>query len=395
MPTVGVICMVSVAKERETNSVGQLIAFGGVSFLILFNAVALWSTRALILSGANDFRPYYGTALMIRRGDRARIYQDDAQHEIQRELLPLVEPSQLPFNHPAYEALLFIPLTYLPYNLASIVWTILNLGLLVVIGRLLFRQYKNYSVVLILLSFAPITFTLILGQDSILLLLIFVLALRLESSGRQAKAGVLLGLGLFRFHLLVPFLFIIVLRRQWRLVGAFLAMAILLLIVSAVIGSPSEYLSLIISQSLHSDDPRFVHVHLISNMPTIHGLLFFLFRSLVPNSIIGIAGIICSIFLLSWIGLRRTSSVLGVPPTLLASHYLYAYDLTLLVLPICEYLVKAPSKRRMIPIVLITALPVYLVLGLFSAVSLMALPVIALVFQPVRQPQGLPLVDHN
>ena len=380
--------MISVAKQRERNSVRQLIAFAGVSFLMLFNVFTVWSMRELILTGKNDFRPYYAAALMIRRGDGAKIYRDEAQREMQREILPDSEPAQLPFNHPAYEALLFVPLTYLPYKIASLVWTSLNVLLLLVVGTLLFRWYKDYSVYLVLLSFAPIAFTLILGQDSILLLLIFVLALREASRGRDAKAGVLLALGLFRFHLVLPFIFILTVRRQLRLLAAFLATALALIGVSiALAPNATDYLSLIMAQT-HQSDPRFVNVHLLSNMPTIHGLLYFLVGSFSSNRIIGIAGIICSLFLLLWIALKRESRILSVPAAVLASHYMYAYDLTLLAPTLCEYVLKDPSNTRMVLIILMSALPVYLFLGTFSGVSLMALPLIVLLLLPVKQTGG-------
>src|SRR5262245_4351565 len=83
-----------------------------------------------------------------------------------------------------------------------------------------------------------------------------------------------------------------------------------------------DYISLMISQSLRIDDPRFVNVHIISNMPTINGLLFLIFKSFVSNRIIGFAAIICSFLFLVWIGLRRKSSISAVPAALLASHYM-------------------------------------------------------------------------
>ena len=378
--------MISAAPGQKSNSINNLIAFAGVSFLILFNLLALWSMRELILSGTNDFRPYYGAALMIRRGDGARIYQDEAQHEIQREMLPFVEPSQLPFNHPAYEALLFIPLTYLPYTVASVVWAVVNIGLLAIIGAILYRWHKQYSVYLVLLSLAPVMFTVMLGQDSILLLLVFALALRALSKGQLAKTGILLGLGLFRFHLVLPFMFILVIRRQWRLVGAFLATAIALLFISILLSNPSDYLSLMISQSLRSDDPRFVNVHIISNMPTINGLLVLLLKSVLPIRVIGIIAITCSFFFLLWIGLKRSLSFSAVPAALVSSHYMYAYDLSLMALPLCGYILKIPvkSKSMIACMILVTALPVYLVLGSFYAVSLMGLPLIALSLEDHR-----------
>src|SRR5262249_5019511 len=160
--------------------------------------------------------------------------------------------------------------------------------------------------------------------------------------------------GLFRFHLVLPFLFILLVRRQWRVVGAFLAIAIPLFFISILIANPSDYLSLMSSQSLRIDDPRFVNVHIISNMPTINGLLFLIFKSFVSNRIIGFAAIICSFLFLVWIGLRRKSSISAVPAALLASHYMYAYDLTLMALPLCDFIMKSPSKGRIILISLVT-----------------------------------------
>ena len=68
------------------------------------------------------------------------------------------------------------------------------------------------------LAFFPISYALMQGQDSIMLLALYCLAYVALRRGRDLQAGIWLGLGLFKFHLVLPFVLILFLRRRWRAV---------------------------------------------------------------------------------------------------------------------------------------------------------------------------------
>jgi len=62
----------------------------------------------LAMRGGTDFRQLYTAGYMVRAGYSSRLYDYNVQKDLQNKL---VSPAQiaLPFNHLAYEALLFAP----------------------------------------------------------------------------------------------------------------------------------------------------------------------------------------------------------------------------------------------------------------------------------------------
>ena len=163
-----------------------LLRFVGAPHLV-------WSLR----NGYQDFTVFYHGAEMVRAGQAAQL------HDL----------------HPPFEELLFVPLTYLSYLPAYVVWTFLNVVMMIlslVMLRKTFAETKRLSRLFLILSvaaFAPVVRALIQGQDSVLLLLLVTLSVFLLASGRVVLAGAALGCGLFKFHLVLPLALILALRR--------------------------------------------------------------------------------------------------------------------------------------------------------------------------------------
>ncbi len=63
------------------------------------------------------------------------------------------------------------------------------------------------------LTFVPALLCLVQGQDSLLLLLLVVLAFTALRRGRAFAAGCWLGLGLFKFQLVLPIVVVLVLTQ--------------------------------------------------------------------------------------------------------------------------------------------------------------------------------------
>src|SRR5262249_28225074 len=83
-----------------------------------------WTIIILIpkaLGGALDFPAYYRASVTLRTSPS--------------KLYDRVEST--PYIHPAYEALAFVPLSFLPYRRAYLAFVVLNVGLLMGIWRLL------------------------------------------------------------------------------------------------------------------------------------------------------------------------------------------------------------------------------------------------------------------
>src|ERR1700681_1919101 len=81
------------------------------------------------ISGRADFRCLYAAGYLVRSGDASHLFDYDAQRSIENAHVS-VEDVALPFNHAPYEALLFAPLTLLPYRWAYVIVLVGNLCLL-------------------------------------------------------------------------------------------------------------------------------------------------------------------------------------------------------------------------------------------------------------------------
>jgi hypothetical protein len=245
----------------------------------------------------------------------------------------------LPYNHPPFEALLFVPLSFLHYLPAYLLWTVLNLLFLAVAVLQLQRHLPGLAtppkwlLFLAAAGFFPVAIALIQGQDSMLLLLIFVLALVALQRGRDAQAGVILALGLFKFHLVLPVVILLALRR-WRIVLGFTPVAAVLTVLSVAMvgwGGAWNYIWFL----LHVENSGAGGAIVPEDMPNLHGLLA-CFGGAGPPAVwlIAVVGIV--IFCLTAIRIRRAGSpistlfLLAITATVLISYHLLAYDLSLL-----------------------------------------------------------------
>ncbi len=218
--------------------------------MIVLHAVLFWIVRGQIVAGSSDFRIFYTAGLILRRGEGRALFNEELQVRTEREFaLPAIQMGRaLPYNHPPFEAILYVPLTYLRYLPAYCLWFVINVLLL--IGSIYrVRSYLptltcNFRPILILapLAFYPIAYALLQGQDSILLMALYFLAYAELRGGHDLRAGAYLGLGLFKFHLILPFAFMLLLRRRWRALAGMTFVAVAELLISWVMVGGSQLL---------------------------------------------------------------------------------------------------------------------------------------------------------
>ncbi|HXY77883.1 MAG TPA: glycosyltransferase family 87 protein [Candidatus Acidoferrales bacterium] len=197
------------------------------------HAFLLWSVRGRVGKGDPDFTAFYTAGKILREGRSAKLYDAATQDAVQWEFASNrdIRRGPLPYVCPPFEALLFVPLTFLPYTHAFVVWNCVNLGVLFAIAALLRRAAHSLGHVplwewmLALLAFFPVFINFLQGQDAILLLLTFVLGFRALDRDAQFAAGCWLGLAVFKFHLVIPLILILAVWKGGRLVLGFTATA--------------------------------------------------------------------------------------------------------------------------------------------------------------------------
>ena len=262
-------------------------------FLILMcgvNAVVFLVCWKQILAGKNDFPVFYSNAQMVREGQVSRMYDFEAENSFVLRNSSVTRPPNIHFPS---ENLLFVPLTYLQFGTAYVMWTFLSVGMLagiVLLMRDFWRGRSSFSFTFLMtLAFFPVWYCLGQGQDSILLVFFFALSFWLWRRGHDDMAGFVLAMGLFRPQLVLPFVLVAFLGGKWKFVRGFTPGAALVLLLSTwVVGfhGMADYIRVLISLGTQSSASNLlehwrVHPGL---MPTLRGLLWML-PSWVPGNI--------------------------------------------------------------------------------------------------------------
>lgn len=214
---------------RYYRRLGRLLIAGTLALHVFF----LWSIRGRIVRGDPDFTIYFTAGKLLREGQGRQLYDPVAQYRVQQEFATDsdIRRGALPYIHPPFEALLFLPLTFLPYTDAYLVWNALNCGMLFWVCILLRRSLVSLQKIpladcwLACLAFFPILGNFHQGQDAILLLLVSVIAFRALDRGAEFSSGCWLGVGLFKFQFMLPIALILVLWRGRKLAAGFTMVA--------------------------------------------------------------------------------------------------------------------------------------------------------------------------
>lgn len=288
-----------------------------------------------------DFATFYTAGKMVRQGLAHQLYKIPVQREIERPLANAF----LPYNHAPFEAPIFAVFTIFSYPHALLVWDALNLlvcGL--VVGRLRETGYRLTPLgkaIWWVLCGVFILATLILGQDTLLLAAVFLLSFSALKRGKEYSAGFWLGAGLFRFEIVLPFVFIFLLRRRWRVLASFFVVSLLTFGFSlAVVGWEGmfDFVKLLMRLGQATGHGmRSVHV---ATMPSLRGLLATLLDGVIPGSFLFVLVLAATIALLIWAAWQyRSFSCPGEPTfdlefslatiaALLASYHVFVHEMT-------------------------------------------------------------------
>ena len=388
----------------KNNPATHLLVFVCFALLAAFNVRLLWTVKDRILAGFGDFGHFYAAALIVRSGNAARLYDYEEHRQVQRDLFPDVDtrPEPLIFNHKAYETLFWLPLTFFPYAAAVVSWILINLLFLLALSIALTRYLPAAWVALripwilpVLASF-PILTVLIQGQDSIVLLGLYSLALILLRRERHLLAGCVLALGLFKFQLILPFAGFFLVHRNWRFVSGFAAGSIVPLGISLWITSFQgffQFLGFLVRSNQGVTSPEQFGLY-PENMPNIRGILFKVLGGLAGNRLLFVLTAVLSVVAFGWaVRISRRSCIevryaLAVMITLLVSYHLFVYDLTIALLPlliIFDRIAGSARRRRLYELAfvassaLLMTTPVHLVILYYGiSASYLVIPVCVL-----------------
>jgi len=202
-----------------------------VAGIISIHVFFLWRVRDRIARGDPDFTVFYTAGKILREGRGAQLYQSNEQLAVQGEFARNsdIRRGPLPYIHPPFEALFFLPLTFLSYSRAFLAWNLINLAILFGVSRLLKNSLLSlasipvWQMVLLGLAFFPVFANFHQGQDAILLLLVVTLSFRALDRDADFLAGCWLGFGLFKYHLILPLALVLTIWRGRRFILGFAA----------------------------------------------------------------------------------------------------------------------------------------------------------------------------
>ena len=297
---------------------------------------------------ATDLRIFLTGLELMRTGQRQQLYSPEAQQAAQERLFPEVrESGYLPYNHLAYELLLYWPLAGLPYRAALMLWGAVNVGLILLLAWWVspltkaLRESSGIPILIWMLAFFPLLYTLGEGQDSVVTLLIAVCSLRLMKDEKEFLSGAALGLALFKIHLALGLaFFLFFLPRKWKGLAGFSASAALVTGISMAMVGPnflSGYLRVIREQQSRTPwgfIPRF--------MPNFRGFLEWTLSGWLDVNSVLLTILLISLVTMgvTWILLRLADKTAAttlyagsVPAVLLVSYHMHLQDLTLALLP--------------------------------------------------------------
>jgi hypothetical protein len=359
-----------------------------LGFVLLATALLLdtslaWKNRDLVRKGYPDFTTFYSAGKIVRSGLAAYLYEDSVQFRTQQKFAPdvIIRHGALPYIHSPFEALLFIPLTFVPYFSAYRVWNLLN-ALMLAGTLMLLRSHllppKAFAISLVAsLAYFPVFICLLQGQDLILVLLLFALVYVSLENGRDHWAGVWLGLATFRPQLAIPLALILIFNRRVRTFIAFAISTAAVTAVSIAVVGWREFL----------EYPKYVWgleqklgygAILPTAMPNLRGLVAIFVRDGYATSLsLTILGSLL-LLILAIRQFRRAELAdrldlgfgFAVTIAVLISYHAFVYDLTLLLLPLLAVIHSHRDRLHVhwtiaLPMALLFCTPVMMILWLW------------------------------
>ena len=355
--------------------------------LILFSGILFSKTLILQMSPQaslqSDFIAFFTAAKMVASGAASHLYDLDIQAAFQKEIIGPYRHELLPYFHPPFQIIAYLPLTVMPLRWAYQVWMIISLGIITV-ALIAFRSYfrpvsraGRQIMWLACFSFLPTAAIFIMGQDTAISLLIFTLVFLNIKKGNEGKAGAILALGLFKPHLVGITAIILLFKRRWRAFGWFcLTGAVLLFVSLLMVGwqGAIDYIKLIPKVATWEDQ----YGVFPSKMHNLKAFFYLVFGSDQKGFIITALTLTSlgffTLLVLIWKGKWDPSSYLFdlkfsvlIMVTLMTSPHLNTYDLALWIIPgilVCHYLSR---ERPKIKVYLLEALlPFGYMAGLYS-----------------------------
>lgn len=384
-----------------------------VGAAVLLVGAVLWADRGE-LTEKTDFSVTYLGARMVHDGQGAKLYDLVEQERMRTSLFE--HPNPLIYEHPPFEALLFAPLSSLPYRTAYLIWGLGNALIWLVLPYLV-RPYAPapkdaLGYLALWFLFAPLGVALFQGQTSLALLMLYTLTYINLKSGHELRGGLYLGLGLFKFQFVIPFALVFLFRQKWKFLAGFLVSAGILGVLSLIAVGWHGILSYVHLLLQIGNNPDNLSYGSAIDMPTVQGFVYAILGHKVGPRTVKVIVAALSMFLVlfaAWSWRREDNQTANesfdllfagaITISLLTGFHMFTHDFSPLILAM--FLVAAHLQSRgsialrttlWITVILFWLPPIYFAFVSWHTLYLMC-PVL-LVFalsalRLARSPQGM------
>lgn len=368
-----------------------------IAVAILLVGFAVWAARAPNAE-KTDFALTYVAAYIVHDGNGQHLYDTGLQIKLRDSMFE--HPSPLFFEHPPFEALALSPLARLPFRTAYLVWSLLNvavlLGVIVWLRAYLRWPTEDIGYLFLWVIFAPLLVAIYQGQSSILVLAAYAAAFVALERDKPLTAGAVFGLALLKLQFAVPFAIVFFLRRQWRFVTGFSLVGIFLG-VSSLFGigwnGVMDYVRLL---SRVGSNPHNVSYGSAVDMPTLQGLMFTLAGRALGTTALTVAVATLSIALLAWVAMKWNRGnwemcfASAIAASLLCGSHMFTHDFSSLA--IAMFLVAGSLKSSTRSLRIVTSLilavfwmfPLYFLFVKWHCLYVMAVVLLAFTWCCVR-----------
>jgi hypothetical protein len=286
------------------------LALVGVAVVIAF-------THSQLLNTLSEYVTFYIGGRLV-----GTPYLYDMAHGYREQIRALGGyGDQFLFVRLPFVALLHAPLALLPYGAAAAVWGALSVGALAAFVRLWPAKDWRWTLAACCWS-SPVAFDFVFGKDTVALVLLLAVAVRIHDE-RPVAAGLVLSLLAIKYHLFFPLPMLVIAQRRWKTGAGFLAGAAVLAAVSFLAGGwdwPARLLELRAAQTSPNE----------YLMPNLRGMLEPFTNSLAPELLLDAAAA-AGVW---WIA-RRADFRYGLAAVLvgglLVSHHAALYDCVVLI----------------------------------------------------------------
>ncbi len=311
-------------------------------------------TPVLPYARQHDFLSFYTGGSIVRSGHAGALYDLRYQTAVEKATVPGLEYIA-PYIRPPHYALLLAQLSRLPLTAAFALWAGAQIAALFAIWWWAYRRFGPESLVFCSL-FVPTAYGIAHGQDCIWIAAALLSAWVLLERGRDGLSGATAALALVKFHLVLLVIPVLIVRRRWRMLGGYSAVAAVQAAISLVLIGPEgvrAYVRLLFAKDLETLSPS------PERMINVSAFLINLNIDTVASRVMLSGIVIAAVVFVAWRAktdwIWFWSAILG---SVLIAPHAYEYDAAMLLPPMlmCIFLeanraIRLTAATAVLPVV--------------------------------------------